>query len=110
MNILEKFKAAVDKHSFKQYDEFFTANAFMGEAGEFANARKKLQYMKDIPSVRKSLADKDYKENSVDEAGDVLFFFFQWLEKAGITPEQAMEHQIKKLNDKSLAIGKTWRK
>lgn len=107
---LERFEKAVKMHTLQGYDEFFSANAFLGEAGELANARKKLQYSKDYPSIRKALEGKNYQENSIDEAGDTFFFFLQWLQKVGISLEEVMEHQMKKLQQKSLDYGKTFKK
>lgn len=109
-DILNEFVQSVRTHTLGGYDEFFTANAFLGEAGEFANARKKLQYIKDHASIREVLKDKNYEENSIDEAGDVLFFFFQWLNKAGIMVEEVMAHQMNKLDQKSVEYGKTFKK
>jgi len=115
MDILQKFEAAVKKHTIEgpynpSFDEFFSITAFLGEAGEYANARKKESFKARIPSIRRELKNKDYHENSIDEAGDTLFYFVQALQKAGISVEEAIEHQIKKLNDKSLEKGKTFKK
>lgn len=110
MEILEDFKIIVERHSMEGYDEFFTANALMGELGELSNARKKKRYTIDHPEIARKLVNKDYDENSIDEAGDTLFFLFQWLNKAGITPEQAMQHQIQKLVRQSIEVGKTFKK
>lgn len=110
MDILEEFKEAVEEHTLEGYDEFFSANAFLGEAGELANARKKQTFKDDYLSIRKLLAEKDFHENSIDEAGDTLFYLFQWLEKAGIKPEEAMRHQINKLKQKSVEYGKIFKK
>lgn len=109
-NILEDFKLVVKEHTMEGYDEFFTANAFMGEVGEFANARKKKRYTLDHPEIARKLVSRDYDENSIDEAGDTLFFLMQWLNKAGITLENAMIHQIGKLKRQSIEVGKTFKK
>ena len=114
-DILSRFNTAVKKHTLYppnggNFDEFFSISAFLGEAGEYANARKKQEFKRKIPSIGKKLKDRDYHENSIDEAGDTLFYFVQCLQKAGITVEEVLEHQIKKLNDKSLEMGKTFKK
>lgn len=114
-DILDRFSTAVKKHTLYPagggvFDEFFSISAFLGEAGEYANARKKQEFKRKVPSIGRKLKSTDYQENSIDEAGDTLFYFVQALQKAGITIEEALNHQIKKLNDKSLDMGKTFKK
>lgn len=113
MDLLKRFQKAVKKHSLKLYavdGEFFSISNFLGEAGEYANARKKMTFTK-YSDIRKNMdPTKDWQENSIDEAGDTLFYFVQALQKAGITVEEALEHQLTKLNNKSLDLGRTWKK
>lgn len=106
MDKLKQFEEVVRRHSLNEYDVFFSSNALIGEVGELANALKKDRWVKDHPSWRRNMKSSiEYHENAIDEAGDVLFYYLQVLQKAGIDIEHVIDQQILKLQKQSIERG-----
>jgi NTP pyrophosphatase (non-canonical NTP hydrolase) len=117
--ITKIFKQFVKEHTLEGYDKFWTMAALCGELGELANVIKKEQYYIDLPQpdykdkVDQEVASgkrKPYREQFVDEAGDVMFYLMQQLNKQGVTLEEVMEYQMAKLDRQSVNLGKTYKK
>lgn len=71
------------------------SNAIIGlvaEAGEVADIFKKLMYHSDSYQERVNV-----REEIVNESGDVLFYFLKMLHEEGITVEEVLEYNRKKI-------------
>lgn len=102
MNVNE-FQQYVGEHTWEGKDIYFTSNALGGELGELQNVIKKEQAYNDFPPY-KAYFDKGVKEGTrptfqehfIDEAGDVLFYFLQMLNKKGVTLQEVIDMQVEK--------------
>lgn len=106
----------VNKHTWENKDIFFTSNALGGELGEVQNVLKKEEAFKDFPNYadkvkqRESLGEPGFRDMFIDEMGDTLFYYTQLLNKKGVTFEEVMNMQIKKLQKQSDEHGQTYKK
>lgn len=105
---MKKFIEIVKLHSLENKDLFFSINALVGELGELANVLKKEVFYNEWPEYKNGV-DKDilegkrksFKEQKIDESGDVLFYYIQLLNKFNITVDEVIEYQINKLKEQS---------
>lgn len=104
----QAFSEFVKAHTWKDKDIFFTANALAGELGEVCNVIKKEVAAQDFPLYGercvKEVAEGSrptFREQFVDEAGDVLFYYTQLLNKYGVTIEEVTLGQIAKIQKQS---------
>ncbi len=111
------FSEFVRVHTWKDKDIFFTSNNFGGELGELQNVIKKEVAAEDFPLYGercvKEVAEGSrptFREQFVDEAGDVLFYFTQMLNKYGVTIEEVTLGQISKIQKQSDEHGKPYLK
>lgn len=110
------FQQFVKDHTWKDKDEFFTSNNLGGELGELQNVIKKEIAAKDFPNYAIQVAQREqngaptFREMFVDEAGDVLFYFVQLLNKKGVTIDEVMMGQVEKINKQSAGAGHTYLK
>jgi NTP pyrophosphatase (non-canonical NTP hydrolase) len=103
-------------HFHEGHDIFFEINAFMGEIGEYSNIVKKEEFENEFPKY-KELLDKQrangrpgFREQKVDELGDVCFYFMKLLWKENISLEEILNYQYQKLRKLSVNEGSTWTK
>lgn len=103
-------------HFHEGHDIFFEINAFMGEIGEYSNIVKKEEFEKEFPKY-KELLDKQrangrpgFREQKVDELGDILFYFMKLLDKEQISMEEILKYQYNKLHKLSEIEGAIWTK
>lgn len=71
-------------------DELRLVLGLNGEAGELAEKYKK--YIRD--------GDDTYREQVVDELGDVLWYWAMLCRQCGVSPQTVAEQNIKKLRDR----------
>ncbi len=120
MNI-EDFKQVVRRHSIRpegsDRPELYSINALMGELGELANVLKKEQLAKYIPEYAERVREETERgerepihKQKIDEAGDVLFYFLQYLNSEGIALDEVMQFQKNKLEDQSDEAGRMFLK
>jgi NTP pyrophosphatase (non-canonical NTP hydrolase) len=116
-NLIGDFQNFVEEHSVEGLDPFFTLGAITGELGELANVAKKevwynrfSKYKGDVDRETTQGIRKPIREQKVDEAGDTLFYFLQYLNKEGITAEEVIAYQIDKINKQSVEYGCTYKK
>ena len=92
MSFLKKFRLHVDRLFVKPEDEcdkqLHAAIGIAGEAGEILDTIKK-HWVYGAPLDH---------ENILEECGDILFYVQALLEHTGLTMEQAIDHNIEKLN------------
>ena len=106
----------VQQHTWKNKDIFFTSNALTGELGELCNVIKKEIAIKDFIMAHEMYTrkvangDPTFQEQFVDEAGDVLFYYVQLLNKKGVTMEEVISEQVKKIQNQSDEAGKPYLK
>ncbi len=106
----------MEKHFHEGHDVFFEINAFMGEIGEYSNIVKKEEFEKEFPKYKATL-DKQrangrpgFREQKVDELGDIFFYFMKILYKEKIELYEILNYQFNKLNKLSEIEGATWTK
>lgn len=114
--IMRPWEEFVDKHTWDNKDIFFTSNALGGELGEVQNVIKKEVAFQDFPNYadkvrqREELGEPGFRDMFVDEMGDVLFYYTQLLNKKGVTFEEVMNMQIRKIQKQSDDHGQPYKK
>ena len=106
----------VENHSYDKNDVFFEMNSLTGELGELANVIKKESFYHVFPDYKKKVDAQvldgrpDFYEQTVDEAGDVFFYFIKVLNKLNVSIEDVIEYQKNKLLALTSNIGVHWKK
>ncbi len=105
------FQQFVKDHTWRNKDIFFTSNALGGELGELQNVIKKEIAAQDFPNYATQVFKREqngaptFREMFVDEAGDVLFYFLQMLNKKDVSIIEVINGQVDKINKQSAEAG-----
>ena len=114
---ITEFKKFVENHSTNK-DDFFKMTALCGEIGELANVIKKAEFFNMFPDsyaikvedeISKGLR-KTWREQFIDESGDVFFYFIQLLNHWSVDIEEVIEYQINKVETKDKELGRAFKK
>lgn len=102
MNIKE-YQDFVKEGASPSYDDKLAVVGLMGELGELADVIKKKHIYADTRKFEERFG-MTMKEKIKDEAGDVLWQYVLVLCKLGLSIEEVMDSNVKKLNNRHKGI------
>ncbi len=113
MNIQE-FSLFVQKHSLYPGDLLYNTLGLTGEAGEVANNIKKIgirEYLeKNKMKITDSKTTEEYRQDAIDELGDVLFYLTRVAMDLDSSLFRVIENQRKKIEAQSIKYDKNFQK
>jgi len=109
----EEFADVVRHYSIHE-NLLYLGNALSGEVGEVANVIKKIR-IRELLTIRNekissNVTMSEYKENLIDELGDVLFYVTGTCNRLGVSLDDLKKNQVAKLERQSKELGMPFRK
>ncbi len=109
---LDDFEQLVDRHSLMPGNNLYNSNALCGEAGELANVCKKIEIFSVNPDLiaDKMLTVEYFKNQELDELGDLLFYVIRKIHDTGASIGLVMDLQRDKLAKQGKKYGRVFKK